>query len=307
MSTNVEPEEAAAIRDLMSADGSASPQISERSFKEPRRLSTAGREGLVRRLRGSLATLEEELALALSAKVALELRDLTERDASGIFDGLAGEQAALRFSAGGQPCWLLWEPDPAVAAVERLLGSAGRGKASTRRLSRVEAHVIGDVLGGIAGALCAALKLEPSDPSVAQSVEALGTWLDAEQPDAYRLSFELGLRIDEGESTLAVHLPYVAAPEEGDAEGAELPAHLSGVEVQVQVQLEGCEVQLEELLALRPGDVIPIDARVGDPANVLVEGQPFAQGTLGQHRGSLAVLIQELVGTPEPNPEEEPS
>ena len=78
-----------------------------------------------------------------------------------------------------------------------------------------------------------------------------------------------------------------------------LPEHLGPVDVTISAQLAGCEVSLDQLLALEAGDVIPIDARVGDLAVVKVEGCAFARARLGQHRGQLAIRIEQLEAKPE--------
>jgi flagellar motor switch protein FliM len=74
----------------------------------------------------------------------------------------------------------------------------------------------------------------------------------------------------------------------------ELPPHLANVEVEVCARLMGCEVSLDQLLALEKGDVIPIAARVGDPALLTVEGLILAKASLGQHRNQLAVKIEHI-------------
>jgi flagellar motor switch protein FliM len=62
----------------------------------------------------------------------------------------------------------------------------------------------------------------------------------------------------------------------------------------------GYEISLDQLLALEEGDVIPLDARLGDPTTLSVEGLTLAHARLGSHRGRLAVRIERLHVEPEP-------
>ena len=69
---------------------------------------------------------------------------------------------------------------------------------------------------------------------------------------------------------------------------------LDDVEIDVAVRIDGCEVSLEQLLALEEGDVIPLDARVGTPAKVCVDGRVIGYGITGSKNGNLAVRIERL-------------
>lgn len=297
MVSNVEPEEAQAILDLMDPGAGAAPQVTERDFRHPRRLGIAMLDELRRRTLAGVPEIQARLAEILCATHSLELGSLSEISADGLFDDLTPPFAVLRFEVAGQPAWIVWETEAAVAAVEKILGSAAEGE--VRRLSHVEAKVLAELLGCVAAGVAEALGVEVAGRKVVQGHEDVGSWRDAgEGADPHRLSIELSFAGPGSESTLVVHLPGFGTDSqstETDLEApAELPAHLVDVEVEVSARIEGCEVPLDQLLSLEEGDVIPLEARVGDPTLVAVEGKTFAHGRLGTHRGQLAVRIEHM-------------
>lgn len=296
MSASIEPEETQAIMDLMGAGQGSRGQVSERDFRRPHRLSVPAREALVRRLQDRIPRLEAHLAAMLGAVHPLELAGLGEASAEDVVEQAALPLAALRFAVGGQPAWILWESVAAVAAVERILGS--KAKPAARRLSHAETRVLNDLLAPMAREAAEALDQKAEGYAVAQSIEALGTWRDGgKQADVHRLELELGIEGPGEPSTMRIYLPApgsLAATKPSAAGPVELPAHLDPVEVSLTARLAGCEVSLAQLLSLEEGDVIPIDARVGDLAMVTVEGCPFARARLGRRRNRLAIRIERI-------------
>jgi len=69
--------------------------------------------------------------------------------------------------------------------------------------------------------------------------------------------------------------PLDGGPQEGAAGNMDL---LMDVSVPVVAQLGETEVRIKEILKLLPGSVIELDKLAGEPVEVLVRGQRFAQG-----------------------------
>jgi flagellar motor switch protein FliM len=59
----------------------------------------------------------------------------------------------------------------------------------------------------------------------------------------------------------------------------------------VKVNLGETEITLNELMNLRPGDVIPLDQDSSGEFDVLIEGVPKFQGYYGINHGSIAVQL----------------
>lgn len=208
----------------------------------------------------------------------------------------------LRFLVGKNPAWLVWDPAAAVGVIEAVLGGRGDDTAA-RKLSPTEATVAAQFLATFVDQVTATLGLEASDATLVQARTELGSWREGgEDAEPHRLEVRLGLERGSQDSILAFYLPGIGA---GDAHATErplperLPDHLDQVEIEVCARLRGCEISLDQLLALEEGDVIPLDARVGDPTELSVDGMTLAEGRLGSHRGRLAVRIERMKVVPE--------
>ena len=296
--TDVDPEEAEAVREAVSAGSEAQAEVQQRDFRRPLRLSRGVRAEIQRAVDRALADAGERVTLCLTRPASLELASLAEGNADELFGEAAELLSVLRFRLGGQTAWLAWEPANALAAVDSLLGGGEpKGLPEPRLLSPLEGRVLGSLLGEILTPLAPALGAPATDACLVQEAAALGSWRDdGEVADAYRMTLELVLTLGEESSTLLLHVPYLPqAFEEGaqlDAdEEAALPTHLERVEVEVLASFDGGEFSLSQLLALEEGDVLPIDARIGDPVVASVDGKPMAQASLGAQNGQKAVRI----------------
>ncbi|MEO0575447.1 MAG: FliM/FliN family flagellar motor C-terminal domain-containing protein [Pseudomonadota bacterium] len=70
-------------------------------------------------------------------------------------------------------------------------------------------------------------------------------------------------------------------------------AFLSAVEVEIAVNVGSFRMSLEELLALRGGQIVTLEEQVGDPVSLTHEGKTLATGTLVAEQGKLAVKLDE--------------
>jgi len=77
-----------------------------------------------------------------------------------------------------------------------------------------------------------------------------------------------------------------------------LPEPLREVSVEVAVQLGGATIALRDLIALEPGDVIPLDATPASAVSVDVEGRPVGVGRLGILDRKLAVSLESVPRRP---------
>jgi len=287
-----------AVRTIQAVLGRRQPAqgVAARDFKQPRRLSERRLGALRLALENALPALEKRLAEACGVRLALSLGKLGEADAEAVLGRAAEPPCALRFRCEKALAWCLWEPAAAVGVVEAILGAKG-GTPAARRLSPTETRIAAQFLGEIVRAVTGVLALATSEHALVQAQTELGSWRDAGAgAESYRFEVPLELLLGDLASTLRLYLPAVASDEPGASAGAPeaLPAHLEAVEVELSARLRGCEISLDQLLALEAGDVIPLDARLGDPTTLSLEGLTLAQGRLGRHRGRLAVRIEHL-------------
>jgi len=72
---------------------------------------------------------------------------------------------------------------------------------------------------------------------------------------------------------------------------------LSEVELDVRIELGRTEMELEELLRLGKGSVVPLDKLAGDPVDVFVNGRLIARGEILVLNDSFCVRVAELVSS----------
>lgn len=269
-----------------------------RDFRRPQRFGRARLRELAQALGNALPGLERKLAEAFSKRAKLALARLGEVDAETLFDGAAEPLCVLRFRAP-QPAWLSIQPADAVALVESILGAqaTATAPAAARKLSPAETRIASALLGELARGVAAAWQLQAGEFALLQAAAELGSWRDGGPgAESHRLEVELELERASAKSTLRLYLPGIApeplAPEA--ALPARLPAHLERVEIELGAHLGGCALSLDQIVGLEEGDVIPLTARVGDPAALCVEGLSLARARVGSHRGRLAVRIEQI-------------
>ena len=273
--------------------------VSRRDFQQPKRLGPARLAELALALKNLMPSLEKRLVENAGLKLTCKLGGLSEVDADSIFAGIGEPLCVLRWRSQGAPGWLVWESAAAVGVVESLLGAKGATSAA-RRLSPTETRVVAHLLTEVARTLGGVLGVPLADFALVQTTSELGSWRetgkDGAEHEAHRLAVKLEVAHGESKSTLVLCFPGCGGKSQGAtlALPATLPEHLEHVEVELRATLEGCELSLQQLLALETGDVIPLEARLGDPTSLSVEGLTLAQARLGSHRGRLAVRIEHL-------------
>ncbi len=65
--------------------------------------------------------------------------------------------------------------------------------------------------------------------------------------------------------------------------------------IDLSVELGGTRIRLSQLMALQPGDVVPLDTRVGEPAVVPVQGRAKFRGHIGRIGNRLAVQVADVM------------
>jgi flagellar motor switch protein FliM len=201
-----------------------------------------------------------------------------------------------------RPMLLCVEPALVTAAIDLLTGASEVG-GDERRLTDIDralgelfverllaqlAPVWSDVLGfelelgGLESHLDTAQMTQVSEPT---------------------LSIVLEARLAETASTLTLLVPWrVFAPaaarfdrsdEEADAEaGQSLAGGIGATEVVLRGRVGHTQLRLRDVLALRPGDVVPLGARVGEGVTICVDDVPVHGARLGVSNGRRGVQVR---------------
>lgn len=94
----------------------------------------------------------------------------------------------------------------------------------------------------------------------------------------------------------AFELPGEAAPI--GASSSDVPEGLEAVfdvPVKVQAVLGRSRMEIGELMRLRPGDVVELDRRVGEPVDIYVNNRLIARGEVVLIDNALGVTLTEIV------------
>lgn len=303
MASNLTAEEARALAALPGTGASAKPaSVVARQFDQPLRLAPAELDSLREKARKALDEAARELSSALRSPVKLELIDLGEANADSVLSSLAPTFVALRFECARQPGWLIGDCKAALDALEVALGAAKPGENAPRKLSPVERSTFTRLYGSLTRTLAGKLGPKVEKLEVCQDLEGIGNWRQGgEQAEPQRLRIDIACEALGAKSELRLYLPGVApAPSTPPklAPQAPLPTHLGAVSVELKVVLGSARVPLADLLALEPGDVIPLEREVGDTFGVSVEDRPCLRAKLGKTRGKLAIRIESIQRPP---------
>jgi len=300
MATNVSPEEAAALAGDRTESKSAS--IESRDFRQPRRLSP---EQLVRHKRTAMRVQQELARLAVATfrvPTTADIVGVSEASMPEIVRSLAEPFSALLFECGGQSCWTLWDLPVAVAAVERMLGATEAKEPKARALSAVERSLVQTLLVRVTTLVAGTYGIEIKNPRYVQDFVTLYAMQDAqEQGDPQRLCVQVGLQGQYGAGTIRIYLGgarllEAAATTAAGKEKARptLPAHISDLEVQLTAELASVELPLADVLAIEPGDVIPLGVDVDSPLALYVEEEACGSARWGERSGRIALRITDF-------------
>ena len=320
----VDPEEAAAL--ARAAGGGDAPRrvavVVPRDFTEPRTLSADRIARIRKTLSARLQSIANALAGPLRGHPTLTLGEVGEVNAQGLFDGFVRPFLVHGFPCAGQQGWVVWDTAAGRLVADTILSGPDAGAASTQdvdddgaedaddppgdpMLTRTERRVVGRALDEVLARIAGEFGLEVGPGEIWQEPEELTTLEDlGPDADSRRLFVHLGFEDERGTtSDLRIYVPGIAAAEDENEERTRdgAPAHLASVDLDVSAILGGTDVPLAELLEIEVGDVIPLDARVGDPVELEVEETICARGRYGAHAGLLAILVDE-VGTTLPPP-----
>jgi flagellar motor switch protein FliM len=202
------------------------------------------------------------------------------------------------------------DPINAVPMIDRLLGGSGESMAMARPVTEIELSVVQRVLAAVLDAWrdawshIVALRprilgvetnplfmqlVAPSDIVLAVSmVCGLGR-----QEGRLRLCFPFGM-IEPLVQRLAARQWAAAAAEPPGSRSAEIRAELGDVLVPLSVEIGRARLPLRRVLALQPGDLLPLGVPVSSAARLHVRGRPKFLGRVGRRGRTLAVQIMGL-------------
>jgi len=192
-----------------------------------------------------------------------------------------------------------------LSAIELLLGGSGTTVPRERRLTDIDwalaRHFLDRVLAQLSVVFADLAELELSANALDMHVDTAQT-APVSEPT---LAFTIEARMDRESATIALLLPHAAiapvidrltAREDGDAVGDAHTADavrsaVGRVEMTVRAEVASVELPIEEVLALRPGDVLRLDGRADAGVTIYAGDVPVHRGMPGRSGGRRAVQV----------------
>jgi flagellar motor switch/type III secretory pathway protein FliN len=213
----------------------------------------------------------ETLSALLAAPVFLRLLAPVVPDARGWSAIRAG---ALIFRVRGPVCdaAFVLRPDDALALASSAFGEEPGG---SRNLSAVEQEVLVRALRGIAGSLA---------PVCGRELSPLERILDI---DGYMTYFEL---LVERPAAARIGVALSRDPV-SRASGSLRLDDLGSVEIEVRAEFASGTLSAAAFLDLRPGTIVPMKTRVGEPGLLKIGGAVLARGECGALGERSAMIV----------------
>lgn len=213
----------------------------------------------------------ETLSALLAAPVSLRLLEPVIPDPRAWDAICAGAQI---FGVRGPVCdaaFVLRAPDAAALASSAFGEDAG----AVRTLSAVEQEVVLRALRGIAGSLAPVCGREMTPLERILDIRGYATYFEllVERPAAIRLGVALSRDpVSRGGATLSLQ-------------------DLDPVEVEVRAQFAAGTLSAAEFLDLRPGSIVPMTTRIGEPGLLKIDGALLARGECGALGNRNAIVV----------------
>lgn len=204
------------------------------------------------------------------------------------------------------------ELNPAVAftLVDRLLGGTGENTGMSRPLTEIEQNVIDSVMKLLLDALSDVWRVVTEVNFRIQARETRPQMLQVMGPNEIVVLLGFDIKVADSRGMLNLCIPATAIEATGDRfvqgsqrtrrqptkdEEAWLAANLGRVTVPVTAMLE-TTLAAEELLKLRPGDVVALGHSISQPIDVLVGKINRFAGRLAQNGQHIAVRVESRSG-----------
>ncbi len=207
---------------------------------------------------------------------------------------------------------VLLEPKLVFALVDMFFGGKGRhAKIEGREFTTIESHIIRSVVDGVFENL-----REAWSHVIELSLEHVGSEMNPHfanivSPTEIVVVTRFGIEIDGGGGDLHLTMPYsMIEPlrevldsgvqsdrvEKDDRWSLAMRQELESAQIEMRAVLGEETLTVEELVALRPGDVVSFGFE--GCVTLLAEDVPILRGAFGKSRGQLAVKVNERVCVP---------
>ena len=289
------------------------PRVRDIDFSRPNKFSQDQQRRLERAHEGFCRTASTQLSAELRTPITFELVNssqltwsatLAEIPANSLFGIVDAQPIGTR---------ILFAADLALVmrTIERLLGGSGTTQVARSQLTDIETALARRLFGTLLDPLSLARRelAELTLGLVEIETQASNVQLAPLSEPTFLLAFEA--RIDGTTSSLWLALPHRAIepvadrigstqyreasddPEAAGTAAAAVRSALAEVEVEVRAEAGALEMTIAEVLALRPGQVLPLGASERSGVTVYAGAHPLLRAKPGRSGGRRAVQVLE--------------
>jgi flagellar motor switch protein FliM len=308
-------DEEEALEESNKEDGYSQRQITLYDFKRPNRVS----KEQLRAFRG----IHDKMARSLSSQISSMMRSIVEIQLHSVDQMTYGEflmslpnpTSFNVFSMKPLEGNGVLEINPSIAfpMLDRLLGGKGEPFEATREFSDIELSLFETILRGMMGTLKEAwapvtdlypnIESKESSPNVVQIV--------AQNEIVVMVVMEIIIGHSSGMLNLCYPvialepvLPKLASRDlmlnetsSKKSRNQELQVLLGGAQVNIEADLGYAELDMREVLELKVGDIIRLEADANDIVTLSVDGKTRFKGEIGLRRFRKSIQITELIQT----------
>jgi flagellar motor switch protein FliM len=281
-------------------------------FTRPTKFTSDQERRLKRAMEAFCRTASTRLSAELREPIEFEMIDtsqLTWRDAHGQVPG-SSISAMVEVETIGTKLLLTSELNLVLGAIELLLGGASPVGIAERRLTDIDWALAGHFFDRVLAQLSVIWK---DMAGVGLRLDGLDLHMETAQLVSVSeptLSITMEARLAGGSSTLALLLPWSAvatvvegfASQEdavanrGEAEARSVRRAVGRVDMTVRAEVASRELPIEELLALKPGDVLRLDAPADAGITLFADKVPVHRAKPGRSGSRRAAQVVERLG-----------
>jgi flagellar motor switch protein FliM len=282
-------------------------------FTRPTKFTSEQERRLKRSLEAFCRTASTRLSAELRMPLELEVINSTQLTWSNAHGSVVSNSITAIVDAQpiGTRLMLAFEPALVLGAIELLLGGSDPTEVRERRMTDIDFALARH----FSERMCAQLSLIWADIAELElHVSGLETHLETAQMVSVSeptLTFTLEARLAGTSTTVALLLPWSAiaavadrfaagdeAPDRGADEIERVRRAVGGVGVTVRAEVASVELPIEQVLALQPGDVLPLAAPAEGGITLYADKVPVHRAKPGRSGSRRAVQIVDRVGRP---------
>jgi flagellar motor switch protein FliM len=250
------------------------------------------------------------LTSELRAVAELELIDADQGMWSRVHADLSPGSTLATIASGADrpPLVLALEQPFVLEAVDRLLGSDGRAAVIERALTEVDKVIAKRFFTTLSNCLASAWKEMCGEDLALQRVIGAEQGADVAAVEEPTLVLNIDARLG-GESTaMSLLIPFNAinallarmrnvAPPDPAATSA-VATSLGGIGIELRAELGAAELTADEVLALKPGDVVTLDTPAAGGVILYADQVPLVAARPGRNGRRRAVQVDSSLGEP---------